>query len=123
MFLIFLGGIIIGGLSHIALADEQNTALIGASAGVTALCGAALRFIMKTEFDFREQPTLLHLYDSRFLVIIALFSLVDIGQALIQNHISNAHIAWYAHLAGMFYGAIIMSIPSMNKNALFRKES
>ena len=118
---IFLGGIIIGGLSHSAFITEYNVTLIGASAGVTALCGAALRFIMKIEFDFRNKPILLHIYDSRFLIILALFSIMDIGQALFQNNMMGNNIAWYAHLSGLFFGAAANEHSSYKSKCSFQK--
>ncbi|MEM6602626.1 MAG: rhomboid family intramembrane serine protease [Pseudomonadota bacterium] len=117
---IFLAGLIAGGIAHFFVIQDTHSVLVGASAGVTALCGAALRFMLKTEFDFREIPLLLRFFDTRYLVIFAVFVIIDLINAFIQTTLYNNNIAWYAHIAGLFVGAMMMSISLINRRALLR---
>ena len=118
---IFLTGIIMGGLIYIILPkQEEITIIIGASAGVSALMGASLRFIIQPEYDFYQKPMLLKLNDVRFLSITALIIMIDIANAFFMMFTQEQNIAWQAHLMGYVTGAIMMDIPYLNKRALYR---
>jgi membrane associated rhomboid family serine protease len=117
VLIIFTAGLIVGGL--IFLTYDNNAIVIGASSGVSACAGAALRFMLKPASDFYGRPLLYKLTDGRFLLPSVLFFIVDIIQAFAMSHI-GANIAWQSHIIGYIVGAILMEFRFINHNAIKR---
>ena len=96
--LIFIGGIVLGALGHWALFPNSLSPLAGASAGVSALFGAALPFLVK-------RPQLL----STNLVFI--LSNIALGYMGMPNgdptQSQDMTIAWQAHLFGFAFGEAV----------------
>ncbi|MFT6263291.1 MAG: membrane associated rhomboid family serine protease [Dasania sp.] len=117
--IIFACGLIVG--SAIFLTATNPVIVIGASAGVSACIGAALRFMLRPAFDFYNRPLLYKLTDGRFLFPSVAFCLIDIGQAFFMSTIGH-NIAWQSHLIGFVVGAFLMEFNFINHHALKRNK-
>lgn len=117
--IIFLMGLITGGA--VFLTYPNNSEVIGASAGVSACAGAALRFMLKPAFDFNNRPQLYKLSDGRFLLPSVIFFVIDIISALFMNS-NDQSIAWQSHIIGYMTGAILMEFYGINHGALKRNK-
>jgi membrane associated rhomboid family serine protease len=119
VFIIFTMGVIAGGL--IFLTYDNQAIIMGASAGVSACGGAALRFMLKPASDFYGNPQIYKLTDGRFLLPSVLFFITDIGNALFMSHAGHT-IAWQSHIIGYIVGAILMEFRFINHGAIHRNK-
>jgi membrane associated rhomboid family serine protease len=115
--IIFTIGLIAGGL--IFLTYHNQSIVIGASAGVSACAGAALRFMLKPASDFYGRPQIYKLTDGRFLLPSMLFFITDIGNALFMSY-TGQNIAWQSHIVGYIIGAVLMEFQYINHGAMKR---
>ena len=115
--IIFAFGSIVGGL--IFLTYYNQSVVIGASAGVSACTGAALRFMLRPASDFHGRPQLYKLTDGRFLMPSFLFFLSDIIYAFIFST-DEYNIAWQSHIIAYVTGAILMEFRFINYGAMQR---
>jgi membrane associated rhomboid family serine protease len=116
--MILSAGIIIGGFISIHLVPEL-TPIIGISAGVSALMGASLRFMMHKQLDFRGIPMLLKISDFKYLGIMAVVVMFDFINALLMHSLYEQNILWQAHFIGLFTGALLMNVSFVNKKAIY----
>lgn len=119
-FLVLLAITIMAGGFASIIYESEMVHIIGISAGVSGVMGASLRFMLKIEHDFRKQPILLKFFDLRYLGIVMMVIATDIIFSFAQYYQTGQNIAWQAHMVGMFTGGILMSLPFMNKKALYK---
>lgn len=119
VLIIFTTGLIAGGV--IFLTYDNQAIIMGASAGVSACGGAALRFMLKPASDFNGNPQLYKLTDGRFLLPSVVFFITDIGNALFMSHAGHT-IAWQSHIIGYAVGAILMEFRFINHGAIHRNK-
>ncbi len=111
-YVIFFLGVAAGALIFQYL--NQNASeihiLIGASAGVSALSGAALRLMLSQDRNFYDEPKPLKLFDFRFLTVSTLMIFVNVLSAALAGRATEPmEIAWQSHIAGYFVGAVALN--------------
>lgn len=102
-----------GAITHIALHLESFIPLVGASGGVSAMMGAAVRFALRRPSVFDEKyPPLMGLGSRPVVAFSAvwLFANVVFGLAPLTQLAEGASIAWEAHIGGYVFGLLSISL-------------
>lgn len=106
---LFAVSALVGGLVHVVCHWGDIQPVIGASAAVAGLMGAAFRFILVGGFDADRRVPLLPL-TSRPILIASLIWLafnVVFGVTGFSPSGFGADVAWEAHLGGYFAGLVL----------------
>ncbi len=132
-FAIFMtAGALIGAVTHYGVEPTSLQPLIGASAAVSACMGAALRFMFRPparepdgtaagssgpSASAPRLPLIAVFGDRRALAFIGVWFLTNIvtGAAAVPFGLSDAPIAWQAHIGGFLMG--LLAFPLFDRNA------
>lgn len=124
--LFFAAGAIAGAGAHYLLFPDDLQPLIGASASVSACMGAALRFMFQPARPVRLEPPSLPrtahrgpriavpalLRDRRALAFLVVWFATNLvtGIAAVPLGLSDAPVAWQAHVGGFLLGLLAFSL-------------
>jgi len=117
MGLFLVGGAAGAGL-HVALYPDSPTPLVGASGGVSALMGAAIRFALRRPSPFDpEHPPLAPLTDRTVMLFSGVWIVLNLvfGLVPLTPMAEGASIAWEAHLGGYLFG--LLTYPLFDRGA------
>ncbi len=112
-FVLFFAGGLAGAMAHVLFHPQGMAPLVGASAGVSAMMGAAIRFIfIPMQINERRMPIYVPLTDYRLLVFSGVFiaANVFIGLFSMSGVPADASIAWEAHIGGYLAGLFLFPI-------------
>lgn len=102
-FCFYLGGAVFSGLGHAAL---HNSPVLGASGAVAAVTGAYLILFPQTLITVLYFFIFIGTFEMKAMYFIA-FKLI-FWDNILQKHVSQASIAFDAHLAGYAFGAVVV---------------
>lgn len=113
-FLTFYGFCgVAGALAHLAFYPGAVVPLVGASGAISGLMGGALRVMfVPGGLHGSRMSSLTSLADSRILVFVAIFILLNISSNVLGFDVGGKDdaIAWQAHLGGFFAGLFFFGL-------------
>ncbi len=115
-FLLFFISGIAGALMHMLFYPTGVIPLIGASAGVAGLMGAAARFIfLPMQLAAMKAPIYVPLTDFRLLAFSGIFIALNVAIGLFSfgEYTDGASIAWQAHIGGYLAG--LLAFPLLDR--------
>ena len=106
---LFAVSALVGGLVHVACHWDAIQPVIGASAAVAGLMGAAFRFILVGGFDADRRVQLLPLTSRPILIATLIWLAFNVVSGVTGFSPSGfgMSIAWEAHLGGYFAGLVL----------------
>lgn len=113
-----------GGLLHVMIAPESVSPLIGASAGVSGLMAAAARFVFQPPgggpggqtfghspwMPVQTLPELLRNRPALLFLVVWFATNLLFGLAAVPLAITDASVAWDAHLGGFATGFLLLPL-------------
>lgn len=103
-----------GALLHFAFYPGAAVPLIGGSAGVAGLMGAAARILFASyDFSRARRPYIASLTERRVLAFSAIFVGVNVMIGVMGGDlfgVEGGSIAWQAHIAGYFAGLLLYPV-------------
>jgi membrane associated rhomboid family serine protease len=100
--ILFLGAVIAGSLTYLALRDVNAGGAVGASGGTSGLMGAA--FLLG--FDGERKK----LWAREFLTMSVAFAIANVALAFASPYLLGSGLAWEAHAGGYVAGALLMAV-------------
>ncbi len=105
---------VLGALAHLLLVPSSSSHLIGASGGVSALMGAAVRFALFGESGVggmmqsgHSQGLIMPLTDRRVLAFSGVWIAINLVFGLSAGLSGGALVAWDVHLVGYIAGLLL----------------
>ncbi len=123
-FLMSAIGSVAGAAAHYVVLPNDSAPLIGASAGVSAMMGATLRFAFvpggplaggrgrPESFRLPAPPFAVAMADRRVIVFIVLWFALNyfLGAGIFQVAGEDSSIAWQAHIGGFLAGLLLFPV-------------
>jgi len=100
-----------GALTHILIYSSSFVPLVGASAAIAGLMGAALRIMFVSPMAYwRDGQPLADIGDKRVLIFAGVYILLNLltGVFGFGDVMGAGQIAWQAHLGGFFTGLFLI---------------
>ncbi|MBI1239916.1 MAG: rhomboid family intramembrane serine protease [Alphaproteobacteria bacterium] len=119
-FLLFVLGALAGAVAHLAAHWGQELGMIGASGGISALMGGAIRFALRPRLWPEYEPPLMPLTHRRVVTFTLAWVGVNLlfGYAAINPDQAAEGIAWEAHLGGYFFGLLLFPLFDRRRNTM-----
>jgi membrane associated rhomboid family serine protease len=114
--LLLLMGSLAGGLLHLLVYPSSIAPVVGASAGVSALTGAAARFVFTQNFDIRSLhsayrapivPLKALRHNRMALMFIAFWTVSNVLLGILSLD-GGGQVAWEAHMGGFAFGLLML---------------
>lgn len=100
-----------GALTHILIYSSSFVPLVGASAAIAGLMGAALRIMFVNPLaQWRDGQPLADIGDKRVVIFAGVYILLNVltGVFGFGDVMGGGQIAWQAHLGGFFMGLVLI---------------